>query len=154
MVQRGGYHPIGQPHAATINDGIPVTIGREQRLQFAAFAQYRISERSGSPGHWGVQIVGYVFAFRNPSGAPLLAYHWHPDGGSRVTWPHLHISDPSLNPSSPLARAHLPTGTVALEDVIRLAITEFGVAPRPRHHDDWDVVLRETSASLTAQLPS
>jgi hypothetical protein len=33
-----------------------------------------------------------------------------------------------------LINAHFPTGRIALEDVLRLAITEFGVRP-PR--SDW-----------------
>jgi hypothetical protein len=60
-----------------------------------------------------------------------------------MTAPHLHLgagaAEGRLRPD--LAGAHLPTGHIALQDVLRLAIAELGVRPtRP----DWDDVLRTT----------
>ena len=40
-----------------------------------------------------------------------------------------------------LSGAHLPTGYVALQDLIQLAIEEFAVTPRRR---DWARVLEKT----------
>jgi hypothetical protein len=37
-----------------------------------------------------------------------------------------------------LQKAHIPTGRVELEDVLLLAIREFGVRPR---RDDWEEIL-------------
>ena len=76
------------------------------------------------------------------------------EGRSRVTWPHLHVYDASIGPASLLSKAHLPTGRVALEDVIQLAIIEFGVQPRSRHNENWGDVLRETRALLSNQWSS
>ena len=69
----------------------------------------------------------------------FLAYHWHPQRGSRVTWPHLHLQLPSSAPVT--GRTHLPTGVVLPEDIVRLAIEEFAVHPR---RPDWATVLRQT----------
>ena len=41
--------------------------------------------------------------------------------------------------------AHLPTGRIALEDVVRCVITQLGVIPlRP----DWEAILAETQAAF------
>ena len=45
------------------------------------------------------------------------------------------------------SRMHLPTGQVAIEDVIRLAIVEFGVRPR---RADWAAVLARTVQARAA----
>jgi hypothetical protein len=47
-------------------------------------------------------------------------------------------------------RAHLSTGPVALEDILRLVITEFGVTPR---RADWDTVLQRTRHTFERQWP-
>lgn len=148
VVQKGGYHPVGQPHGAALHGGLPAAIGRGKTLHLLVYLQYHISDdRETVPG-WLVRPLGYVFALSDYAKRALLAYHWHPGGGSRVTWPHLHVYDALLSPSSLLSKAHLPTGRVALEDVLRLAIAEFGVEPRRRHQGDWDEVLDATQAIL------
>ena len=70
----------------------------------------------------------------------LLVYHWQP--GSAYLGPdhpHLHVSA-SLNAqtsavdrqSIDLDKLHLATGRVSLASVVRMLITELGIAPR-RH---------------------
>jgi hypothetical protein len=49
--------------------------------------------------------------------------------------------------SEALARAHVPSGAVLLEDVLRLAIEDLGVRPA---RADWSDVLDATRASLLA----
>ncbi|HUG14572.1 MAG TPA: hypothetical protein VMM78_06090 [Thermomicrobiales bacterium] len=88
----------------------------------------------------------YVLEFRN--GTEIVAYHWHPESPSEAAEPHLHIgsaaarADSAVRPRE-LHKVHFPTGPVALEQVLRLAISEFGVAPRGA---DWDAVLRAQPA--------
>lgn len=57
---------------------------------------------------------------------------------------HLHLQgDYTLGPwrTVPLARVHLPTGWVTVEEIIRFLITELGVPPKePR----WEDLLRES----------
>lgn len=44
----------------------------------------------------------------------------------------------------PLDRAHLPTGRIAVEEFLRIAITEFGAHPR---RDGWEEILERTQAA-------
>jgi len=97
------------------------------------------------PHHWSVRITTYVYTLYLPGDAMLLAYHWHPEGRSPITTPHLHVG--SATARAPLAGAHLPTGTVTLPQVLRLAIREFGVQSL---RNDWPAVLDRAEAALTA----
>jgi hypothetical protein len=88
---------------------------------------YRVVEYEGLRGPWKVQIVAYYYTLSNENEQEILAYHWHPAQQSEITFPHLHIGPGvHLDPES-LGEAHLPTGRIAVEDVIRLAIRDFGV---------------------------
>lgn len=99
-----------------------------------------------------VEIVSYEYQVLDREEREILAFHWHPVGLSNVTDPHLHLSS-RLNPLDmgrnqdplDLAGMHMPTGFVALEDVVRLLITEFGIIPR---RTDWDNVLRENRLAV------
>jgi hypothetical protein len=75
----------------------------------------------------------------------LLAYHWHPNAPGEITIPHLHLSAAAQVRYAPLVKAHLPTGFVALQDVLRLAVDDLGVRPL---RADWRTVLDETQAEL------
>jgi hypothetical protein len=66
-----------------------------------------------------------------------------PADGSPLDAPHLQVRDPRA-PRWPLRKAHLPTGRVALEDVVALAI-ELGAKPLRR---DWRTVLVQTRAAF------
>ena len=66
----------------------------------------------------------------------ILAYHWHPVGVSPVTAPHLHLGGQLMDVD--VGKAHLPTGVVSLQAVLRLAIADLGVAPL---RDEWREVL-------------
>jgi len=87
---------------------------------------------------WRVRIVAYQYALLDDASREYLAYHWHPDGSSHVTQPHLHLG-PAAGVAVPeLAAAHLPTGPVSLAAVARLAIEAFDVRPLRL---DWAAVL-------------
>jgi hypothetical protein len=93
------------------------------------------------------RTTAYRYRLLDAREREILAYHWHPIGRSAVAYPHMHLSSRigsiELGPgigSVRLADMHLPTGPVALADVVRLLITEFSVVPR---RSDWEAVLRE-----------
>ena len=71
-------------------------------------------------------------------------------GINEVTFPHLHIGSAllagqtAIRPGD-LHHAHIPTGRVSLEAVVRLAITEFGVKPRM---GNWEEILQRTEAAF------
>jgi hypothetical protein len=98
-----------------------------------------------SPGKfpWRARISDYNYTIRKRNDSELLAYHWHPDGTSRVTWPHLHVG--AANSPPVLPRTHLPTGHVPLQDIVRLVIEELGVEAR---RDDWREVVVRTRQAL------
>lgn len=82
-------------------------------------------------------VVGYSFRLVERTGREILVFHWHPEGPSPVTYPHIHLSGRirpiPLEPVGsmlPLADHHIPTGPVPLADVVRYLITEAGVEPR------------------------
>lgn len=74
-------------------------------------------------------------------GRELLAFHWHPQGASVVKTPHLHVATDLQIGDRWLASAHLPTGQIALVDVLWLALEDFGVRPL---RDDWRAVLERS----------
>jgi hypothetical protein len=59
---------------------------------------------------------------------PVVAFHWHPVQGGRVTWSHLHVY--GAHGSLDLHKLRLPTGTVSLAAVVRFPIEDLGVLPR------------------------
>lgn len=80
-------------------------------------------------------------------GHEIIAYHWHPNqtdpGGRVVAFPHLHLRYGAQVGRKQLQKAHLPTGRVAVEDLLRIAITEFGVSPL---RNDWEDILGNTQS--------
>ena len=143
---RGGYHPAELPHIVALNQGMPVRLGGNARLLLLVSLHYRIVEDSASPGSWTVRIVAYYFTLADRDDREILAYHWHPAGRSNVTWPHLHLG--SFSHGVGLSRAHLPTGCVSIEQILRLAIADLGVRPRRK---DWADVLNRTQAAYEGQ---
>jgi hypothetical protein len=68
-------------------------------------------------------------ALDDADGREVLSFQWHPGGRSPVTWPHLHLGAGAEVGRAELTSAHLPTGRVAIEEVLGLAISELGVEP-------------------------
>lgn len=92
---------------------------------------------------WDITTTGYAFTLLDRSEHEICVYHWHPEGNSHIKTPHLHIgrgATGNVTTFGPrgLNRVHFPTGKIDLADVLRLAITEFGVEPR---RQDWEQVL-------------
>jgi hypothetical protein len=84
-----------------------------------------------------VLTTGYLYQLRAGE-RELLAYHWHPRGLSPHTDPHMHLGAAAELGFADLGTAHLPTGRIGLEHVLRLAIRDLGVEPR---RGDWREVL-------------
>ena len=136
---RGGYWPSDEPHALTLGAGDPVPIQAAQGLHLSVRLRYRVIQAEPPRGPWQTTTVAYEYRLSDRDDREIVAYHWHPEGMSHVTTPHLHLGPAAEVGWRPLARAHLPTGRIALEEVLRLAIEAFGArALRP----DWDAVLR------------
>ena len=138
----GGYHVADRPHALTLGDGDPVPLAGDHSLSLLVMRQYVLTESSGARGPWKVHTTAYLYELRRDD-AELLVYHWHPGGVSSQTRPHLHIGPAAELGFKPLQGAHVPTGRIALEEMLRMAIVEFGAQPR---REDWDQVLERAQA--------
>lgn len=119
----------------------PVQLGGASRLSLSARIGFRLVESSSGREPWDAEIVAYRYTLQDHEGKEIVPYHWHPEG--RVTTLHFHLgagaAEGRLRPD--LATAHLPSGYISLQAVLRLVIVELGVRPiRP----DWDAVLRQT----------
>src|SRR5215213_270046 len=90
-------------------------IGLRLRVRLRA----RVGPTDNDPGRWRARIVAYQYALLDQNGREYLAYHWHPDGSSHVTEPHLHLGPAARVGVGELAAAHLPTGPVSLASVVR-----------------------------------
>jgi hypothetical protein len=161
------FDPDRRPHTLTLAD-VTTTLGGASRLALSLDHHYRIA-RLESGAVYRVTTAAYFYSLddvADPGTAvrEILAYHWHPDvrlaDGTQIAYPHLHINRGALRldisdgvriaPASNLLRAdlaaaHLPTRRSALEDVIRLAIEQYGVEPL---RGDWDAALRASRESF------
>lgn len=112
-----------------------------ERLGIAVSIHHSLLEDKAAPrraDRWRAITTGYEYMFVDQLEREILTFHWHPRQRSHVTWPHLHIGCAVLERSF-ISNAHIPTGRVALEQVLRLAIEDFRVEPK---RTDWDRVLR------------
>ena len=136
----GGYYPSPFPHRLTINNGEPVTLGGHSQFKFGLQQNYRIveSEETGTP--WRVDVIGYDYVIYDAEQREVLLYHWHPRGNSPVETPHLHLEQGAQVGRAEIRDAHLPTGDVSLNAVLRVLIEEMGVQPR---RPDWDSILSD-----------
>lgn len=134
----GGYHPADQPHVLIVANGNPVRLKGGKRVTLSVLQRYRVIEEVGEREPWRVSTAAYLYALGVDGGPEILGYHWHPFSGA--AFPHVHLGAGSGVNREELQKAHLPTGRIALEQVVRLAIADFDAEPlRP----DWDEVLVE-----------
>lgn len=115
--------------------------------------QFSLASADGEQGQrWRAAVAGYYYTLDTATGAEVVAYHWHANRRNEVAFPHLHVGVGATGSGTPilpgaLHKTHFPTGPIEIEDVIRLAIVEFGAQPR-RH--DWEAVL-ETTRRMRAE---
>ncbi len=107
----------------------------------------RSSHLSGEREPWLVNIVAYQYTLLDADQREILAFHLHPEGPSHVTTPHLHLGAGAGQLRADLAAAHVPTGTVTLAAVARLAIEGFSARPQ---RAGWDATLLRADVALAA----
>ena len=146
----GGYYASDKPHALTFGDGLPQKL--PQTNLYIAITQLYYVVRDDDPdrGPWKATIAEYVYTLRRGAGERkpevLLSYQWHPRPRAKFNYPHLHLGSAS-GVEQHLGATHIPTGRVALEDVLRFSISQLGVKPR---RDDWKEVLDKTQGRFEA----
>jgi hypothetical protein len=130
---------------------LPTPLQSNPPSRLRTLLRYRIAETSVPSHQWVVRLSDYFYSLTDDEGREYFAYHWHPGGRSRFTWPHLHLG-PALGQMGSFAtQAHFPTGPVALEDVIGMMIRWFGVVPL---RQDWEAVLVDARRLFPEFCPS
>lgn len=142
------YHQSDVPHVVWLaDDAATVKLRGQFQLGLAVALRYQVVPSERSDNGWKIRTTKYIYEIADERGDSLFEFHWHPDGSSRVTTPHLHIR-PSLKVAvevqdlyRKVTKSHIPTGRVALEQVVRFLIAELDIVPL---RDDWEKVLQAT----------
>ncbi|HLZ73215.1 MAG TPA: hypothetical protein VKV26_25195 [Dehalococcoidia bacterium] len=107
------------------------TLHLEQRYTFAEDPAASARER------WRVEIAAYRYTLsEQETKRELFAFHWHP-GEEQIAMPHVHPGSRILSEQA-LAGRHVPTGPIAVPDLLRFLIAELGVRPE---RADWQRVI-------------
>lgn len=91
-----------------------------------------------------VSTKHYLYSVLDHDLNDLVGFHYHPElDQDPILHPHIHVyADGDKRYSGfNLHRRHIPSGRVALEDVIEWLIVELEVKPI---RDDWQKVLHDT----------
>jgi len=114
----------------------PARLQGPQRLLLRVRHDFSTAPDPNDPTRWAVATVGYAYSILHPDQRELLAYHWHVAGNSPIAFPHLHVG--ARAGATDLSNLHLPTGSIPLAAIVRLAIAELGVDPL---RQDWPSIL-------------
>jgi hypothetical protein len=103
-----------------------------------------------------VHTLQYLYAIQDADRKPLYEFHWHPFKRDAKTsepkqpekfpYPHIHIESVDSRFDN-LNKQHIPSGRVALEDVLRFLFLECRVKPERK---DWQNILSETKKKFNA----
>jgi len=132
-------------YALTVNREDPVRLARASGRGHVAIRinqQYWVIRAEGERGPLKVETRSYMYTLEEAHGREILGYHWHPEGVSPFTMPHLHLGTGAKVGLPELDDAHLPTGRISVEQFLRFVIETFDVKARRR---DWRRILRPPS---------
>ena len=144
------------PYEAVLADMDSVELRGKVPLTFSAGQNFEITElhELDERGPYEVHTRAYFYAIATAEGRDILEFHWQPDAkptrdGERVvTAPHMHVG-PAITAGQTAVRpgtfhkAHIPTGRVILQAVVRLLISEFEVESL---NTNWQAILDRTEA--------
>lgn len=142
VIASGSHLPATQPRAVVLSDGDAIGLRGPTALTLSVAEHFTVVEQTDG---WSTVRSAYFFAVGQQGGGELLAFHWHPLGASRVRTPHLHVGAEVRVGSRWLPKVHVPTGAIALQDVLLLCVEELDVEPI---RDDWRVVLDQSREPL------
>jgi len=145
-VLRASSYAPGGPHVLLLNNSAPVRL-QGPALWFAVTMRFRVIEcAEHGRGPWTVETAAYRYSLRDAPDREMLRYDWHPEAqeaGRFVSTPHLHVYAGG-SVGRWLHKAHLPTGHVRVESVLRLLLSDFGVRARRK---DWRRILEQAQAA-------
>ena len=139
----GGHYVSDKPHALTLVNGARLRLqgSDDTDLILSVSQQYEIVEHEVG---FRVHTLKYAYKIDNwHDGHEVMAYHWHPT--EQIKYPHLHLSYGARVGREDLLKAHVPTGRIALEDVIQFLIESFRVVPMK---EQWEAVLDGSRAKF------
>jgi len=107
--------------------------GEPARLRGSANLGLRVDElwQRTNDERWDLRYRYSIL--RSDTQHEILSFHRH--GSNR---PHLHLGAGAGELFEPLYKAHVPTGPVALTEVVLMLVRDFGVEPL---RADWETVL-------------
>jgi hypothetical protein len=100
-------------------------------LYFSLVQRFYLIRSEELGNDWKVSTRYYQYTVETEDAEEIIGYHWHPQSVSPINYPHMHLGAGARIGRKELdsAKAHLPTGRVAIEDVIHLLIEVFDVEP-------------------------
>lgn len=125
----GGYYISDESHSVSINRGNRVRLNGVDRVSLTFGEYYRIVDDIETQSRWRVITTGYSYALDDAEQREIIAFHWHPDRRSPIMEPHLHLGSGARIGYDRLHQAHIPTGQITIQDVLKFAITDLGVEP-------------------------
>jgi hypothetical protein len=139
-VSAGGSTAPNMEHAWSLNGMNGFTT---QGWHFEAGMGYTIiPDDRPNRGPWRVRTLQYRYRLAVLD-HDVFRLHWHPNGRSPVTYPHLHAA---LEPKDRMPGSidtHLPVGRMTFENALRWAF-ELGM---PAARADWSERLAEAEAA-------
>ena len=130
----------------TVNHGKPLSLkSTGAPVEITCSISYEIFQAKDSDdGQWRVSTRSYIHTVT--LGQELaVEFHWHPDDGSNVWYPHIH---PRLAGSGrDRGGMHIPTGRVLIEDVLVFAY-ERGAEPLK---DDWERIVSNVKQRIASE---
>jgi hypothetical protein len=138
---RGGYDTSRYPSRFGFTHN-PARLGDPDLALFFE-EEFYIVEVENEPGTWKAITSKYEYAIEeHASRQEIFAFHWGRNLLAPVPYPHLHIGFGTKSASPPVGpKVHVPTGRVAVEDIVFFLISELDVPPVPEHKHDWKEVL-------------
>jgi len=146
------YVPIAQqtsgPIQFTLDNANEVHLGGEQNVKLHV-SQHVVFVDSDDPKKpLRMSTRGYMYLLATDR--VMINWHWHPKTSASRNVdpsirPHVHTTHLEIDTGkqSKIARLHVPTGRVAIEQVVRYAIEELGVKAL---NDDWNKLITESEA--------
>jgi hypothetical protein len=115
--------------------------GAMGRYSISIARRFRMAPSPVVLGTWEVQTFAYFYQLYVDD-REYIAYHWDDEGVSTggVSTPHAHfgkeLSHSDMRQEDrdnihALAAAHMPTGTIAFTEILRMVTRDFGVEPLP-----------------------
>lgn len=89
----------------------------------------------------------YLYSVRDQNQDALISFHYHPEinDDNPIQFPHIHVYTHADERFTALdfQKRHIPSGRIALEDIVRWLISEFAITPL---RSNWNEILTETKA--------